>query len=319
MNETARLKNFPVSWFAIIMGMAGLTIAWNKAEAELKVPWIISCYLLLITVTLFIIISLLYLVKIFRYRQQVVDELHHPVKLNFFPAFSIALILLSIAFMHMNFTVSRYLWLSGTIIHFLFTLYVLSVWIRHTRFEIHHINPAWFIPVVGNILVPIAGVRHISPEVSWFFFSIGLLFWIILFAIIFYRVIFHQPLPGKLMPTLFILIAPPAVGFISYFNLVGSIDSFARVLYYSALFLTLFLFTQIQQFTKLQFYLSWWAYSFPMAAITIATILMYSQTGLAFFYLLSYLLLALLTLIIVILITRTWLAIARKQVCVEEK
>lgn len=47
--------------------------------------------------------------------------------------------------------------------------------------------PAWFIPVVGNIIVPLAGVRFAPAEVSWFFFSIGLVFWIVLLAIVMYR------------------------------------------------------------------------------------------------------------------------------------
>ena len=51
---------------------------------------------------------------------------------------------------------------------------------------------------------------------------------------------FHAANPN-LLPTMFIMIAPPAVGFISYLNLVPDLDNFARVLYYSALFLTLLL------------------------------------------------------------------------------
>jgi hypothetical protein len=30
------------------------------------------------------------------------------------------------------------------------------------------------IPVVGNILAPIAGMTHVSAEISWFFFLMGL-------------------------------------------------------------------------------------------------------------------------------------------------
>ncbi|MFP3442800.1 hypothetical protein R0K18_34200, partial [Pantoea sp. SIMBA_133] len=80
-------------------------------------------------------------------------------------------------------------------------------------------------------------------------------------------------LPAKLLPTLFILIAPPAVGSISWFQLVGEINAFGRILYYIALFLTLMLLTQTTRFIKLDFFLSWWAYSFPIAAITIASFL----------------------------------------------
>ena len=91
---------------------------------------------------------------------------------------------------------------------------------------------------MGNVLVPVAGVPLGYPEISWFFFCIGLVFWLILLTIIFCRVLFHHPIPDKLMPTLFILIAPPAVGFIAYLRLAGELDSFARVLYFTGLFFT---------------------------------------------------------------------------------
>jgi tellurite resistance protein len=51
-----------------------------------------------------------------------------------------------------------------------------------------------------------------------------------LFAIILNRIIFHNQFAPKFMPTLFILIAPPAIGFISYIKLTGSLDFFAQIL-----------------------------------------------------------------------------------------
>lgn len=319
MANKSRLQNFPISWFAVVMGLSGLCIAWYRAEVLLGIPYKISSLLLWLSVSVFVLLLAIYATKLLRYPAQVVAELNHPIKLNFFPTLSIGLLLLSIAFLHQPEKISLVLWGTGTALHLVFTLYVLSVWIHHTRFEIHHMSPAWFIPVVGNILVPIAGVEHASAEISWFFFSIGLLFWLVLLTIIFYRMIFHQPLPGKLMPTLFILIAPPAVGFVSWVQLTGSVDAFARILYYAALFLTLMLATQAGRFARLKFFLSWWAYSFPMAAITLATLLMYKTTQLPFFHLLSWVLLIILTLILLTLIIRTSVAIVRKEICIEEE
>lgn len=316
--DPSRLKYFPISWFATVMGLSGLSIAWTRAAQVFAVPHWIGSALLAFTVVVFAVLALIYLVKIIRYGADVKAELNHPVKLNFFPTISIGLILLSIAFLHLSPGVSKVLWTVGTALHLLFTLYVLSVWVNHTKFKIQHMNPAWFIPIVGNILVPIAGVHHYSPEIAWFFFAIGLVFWLVLLTIVYYRVIFHEPLPDRLVPTMFILIAPPAVGFISWIQLTGTLDAFARILYYVALFLTLMLLSQFSRFTRLNFFLSWWAYSFPMAAITIATILMAELTGLAFFSGLSAVLLALLTLIIAALIGKTALAVMRHEICVEE-
>jgi len=318
MNTENRIENFPVSFFSMIMGMSGITIAWQKAGHVLDVSNNIATPLALITSLLFVGLALIYSLKLARYRLAVVEELQHPVKLNFFPAISISLILLSVVFLSINQQIAHILWLMGVVLHLAFTLYVMSVWMHHDRFEVHHINPAWFIPVVGNVLVPITGTALGYSEVSWFFFSIGIIFWIVLFTIIFYRVLFHQPLPEKLMPTFFILIAPPAVGFLSYAALIGGIDSFARVLYYIALFLTLLLLTQLARFAKLQFFLSWWAYSFPLAAITISSMKMFELTQKTGFIYLSWVLLILLSLVVGYLIFKTIKAVQGHKICQPE-
>jgi tellurite resistance protein len=169
---------------------------------------------------------------------------------------------------------------------------------------------------VGNVLVPVAGVKLGYLDVSWFFFSIGVLFWGILLTIIFYRVLFHHPIDERLMPTLFILIAPPAVGFIAYTRLTGGeLDTFARVLYYAGLFLTLLLFTQVGRFARLKFFLSWWAYSFPLAAISIASMVMYELSGTDAYRWIGAGLLLLLTAIVALLLVRTGIAVVKHRIC----
>jgi tellurite resistance protein len=315
--QTARLKNFPVSWFSIIMGMAGFTIAWAKTEQLFPLAIDISPWLLWLTVVLSVLIAAIYLAKLALHPGEVAAEARHPVKLAFVPTISISLILLSIATLHAAPQASFWLWSIGTVLHLIITLYVLSSWTHSDKYEIQHLNPAWFIPVVGNILVPIAGVHHAPAEISWFFFSIGLFFWPVLTAILFNRLIFHATLPVRMVPTLFIFIAPPAVGFISYLNLVGGVDVFAMILYCVGLFFTLLLATQVSYFSRVPFFLSWWAYSFPLAAITIATLAMAEHSGVVFLMTLGLVLLAILSLLIAGLLVRTLLAVYRREICVE--
>ncbi len=319
MNHNSRLPYFPISFFAMVMGLAGLCIAWEKAQIGYHLPFRLDLALIPFTTLVFTLLALIYLMKLLRYPGEVVKELNHPVKLNFFPAVSISLILLSITMLHTLPGVSHVLWIIGSSLHLGFTLYVMNIWIHHDKFEVHHINPAWFIPVVGNVLVPVAGTAHGYHEISWFFFSVGIIFWLVLFTIIIYRVLFHNPLPDRLMPTFFILIAPPAVGFISYVKLNGGLDNFAHVLYYSGLFLTLLLFTMVFRFSRLQFFLSWWAYSFPLAAITIATLLMFEKTTNPGFAALGWILLTVLTLVVTYLFYRTMRAVGGKKICMPEE
>lgn len=315
---SSRLAHFPPAFFAMVMGLTGLSLAWEKAAFLLGFPLIVSQILLLISACTFIIIAVTYALKARRYPHAVIEEFHHPIKMSFFPAFSIAMLLMSIATLSISFTLSFYLWAMGSIIHLGFTLYTLGQWLHQPKFKISHSTPAWFIPVVGNILVPVAGVEHGFLEVSWFFFSIGLVYWIVLKTLIFNRMFFHEPLPQKLLPTLFILIAPPAVGFISYMKLTGELDSFARILFYSAMFLVLLLLSQLPKFMKINFFMSWWAYSFPLAASTIATLSMYHANPLPFFHYLSIVLLLLASCVIVVLFLRTLIAIKRKEICIPE-
>ncbi len=315
---SARLQHFPVAFFAMIMGLGGLTIAWMRAEVLFALSFTPSVWLLTLSTLLFLVLAALYTLKAIKFRGAVIAEWGHPVKLNFVPTLSIALILLSIAWLPHSLPYSKLFWLVGSALHLILTLHVITLWMHQSKFEVTHLNPAWFIPVVGNILVPIAGVEHAPLEISWFYFSIGITFWPVLLAIIFNRVVFHGSLPDRLMPTLFILIAPPAVAFLSYVKLTGEVDAFARILYYAALFFTLLLFAQLRWFTRLKFFLSWWAYSFPLAAITLATLAMFRHTNDPIFLRLSGILLAITTVVIIGLFIRTGLAVARREICVAE-
>lgn len=317
MKET-RLKYFPISFFSMILGLAGLSIAFQRAEKILGLKIIISPYLLGATSFLFALFLIVYILKLICYFSEVKKEFNNPIKLSFFPTISISFLLLSTAFISINTAISKILWILGTLIHFIFTLRIISIWIHHEKFQINHMNPAWFIPAVGNIIVPITGTEFFPLEISWFFYSIGIVFWLILMIVFFNRIIFHNPMPDKLLPTLFLLIAPPAVGFIAFVKLSGGLDPFAKILYYFAAFMFILLLTQLKLFSKIKFYLSWWAYSFPLAAFTIASILMFHESGLAFFRFVALALFYILNIVIIGLLIKTAHAMLKYDICVNE-
>jgi tellurite resistance protein len=154
--------------------------------------------------------------------------------------------------------------------------------------------------------------------VAWFFFSIGVVFWLVLLSIIFYRIFFHAPLPERLLPTLFILIAPPAAGFIAYTQLISGVDSFARVQVNIALFFTLLLVSQLRRFAALSFSLSFWAYSFPLAAMSVAMMRYYQLTDVTWALIVGGLLTALTSAVITWLAVLTIKAAKHQQICVPE-
>lgn len=313
----SRLANFPVPFFATVMGLSGLTIATHRVETLWGLHGAATT-LFGLTLGVFCLVAVIYALKAVLHPQAVAAEWNHPIRISFFPAASIGLILLGTAALGVDMLLAQVLWTAGAALHLCLTLAVMRSWIDHSRYEVAHSNPAWFIPVVGNVLVPIAGLRFAPADVSWFFFSIGVVFWVVLLTIVVYRLIFHPPLPGKMVPTLFILLAPPSVAFISWVALSGGVDGFARILYFSAVFFFLLLMTQVPKFAKVPFAMSWWAYSFPMAAFTIATLLMGERTGSAFYITAGQGLYVLLALLIAGLVGRTLLAVSRHEICTPE-
>jgi tellurite resistance protein len=318
-HQSSRLCNFHITFFAIILGLAGFTLAVQKAGSLLQPLQPVSTILLYITVALFAVVGVIYLYKGTTYPGAIKKELNHPIKINFFPLVAKILLVLSVVLLERNMTYSFYSWAVGTALQFIASIYVISEWIQHDRFKIEHMTPGWFIPIVGSIIIPIAGVKHGFLEMSWFFFSVGLIFWMILLVIVMYRMFFHAPIVEKLMPTLFILFAPPAIGFIAYVKLTGGgLDSFGRILYYFSLFMFFLVLYALPRLLKINFYLSWWAYSFPMAAKTLASFLMLSLTHDPFINFIAWFELAFLTIIIAVLTVKTLLAISRNEICLED-
>ncbi|OZB15682.1 MAG: hypothetical protein B7X55_09135 [Rhodobacterales bacterium 34-62-10] len=155
-------------------------------------------------------------------------------------------------------------------------------------------------------------------EVSWYFLSVGLIFWIVLLTLVMNRLIFHDPMPGRLQPTLVILIAPPAVGFLAWVHMIDQIDAFARILMNGAYLFTLLVVVQLPRIVKLPFALSFWALSFPFAAVTVASFLYADLTGSATHHLFGTVLAGVLLVIIAALVIRTLRAIRADEICQPE-
>ena len=205
----SRLEHFPVTFFAVIMGMAGVTLALAAGENAYGLGSQLSGVVFGITVFLFLLMGMGYVAKALQHPRSVLEEWRHPVRMAFFPAISISLLLLAAATLTRDRQIAEFLWLVGAVTQALLTIAVISGWIGARAFQTGHLSPAWFIPAVGNVIAPIAGVPLGYFELSWYFMSVGLIFWIVLMTLVINRLIFHDPLPGRLQPTLVILIAPP--------------------------------------------------------------------------------------------------------------
>ncbi len=295
------LMHFPISAFAISMGVFGLSLALRAGGLSAPATAVGFVGIALVAVLLATLAA-----KAVRHFEALKAEWSHPVKLAFFPAASVSLLLMATFLRDMAPQCAEVVWLFGAAAQGVLTVIVISAWISHRAFGPGQLSPAWFIPAVGNLAAPLAGVSLGYVELSWYFFAVGVLFWLVLLTLVFNRLIFHDPLPGKLKPTIVILIAPPVLAFLGWvqFN-DGIIDAPARVLINLGYFFTALVALQMPSLLKLSFSLSFWALSFPLAAITVASFRFADATGSALHLGGGYVLLGALVITIFVLSIRT--------------
>mgnify|MGYP001172911095 CR=1 FL=1 len=313
------IRYFPLPLFASIMGLCGLALVWLKAAHLWHWPAVIGQAVTVVATVLFLLYGLLLLLKAAHNPQGIREDWRHPVRLNFFAAITISLMLLGTAYQSFAPGIGHGFWLVGAIGHAILVPVLMHIWLHHAHYQLTHINPAWFIPVVGNVVAPLAGVGYGHLEASWYFFAIGIVFWLVLMTIVMHRLIFFEPLPQRLAPTLFILLAPPSVGMLAWLKLDGeTLDAATRILYGVALFLALVLATNAARFAKVPFFLSAWAYSFPLAALTVATMTMAHLTANSALNTLAVVLVVLTTAVILWLVVKTALAAAKRAIFLPE-
>lgn len=309
-----RLEHFPITFFGVTMGVLGLALALRAGGFDMAAA-LVTIAGAVVTIAL----ALLYGLKAIRHPAQVVEEWNHPVKLAFFPAANISILLLSLLLQDAMPAVSGVLWILGAVVQAILTLVIVAAWISHRPFTPAMMSPAWFIPAVANVIVPIGGAHLGYVTISWYFFSVGLLFWLVLLTLVFNRLIFHDPLPGKLRPTLVILIAPPSVGFLAWIGLNGgAVDAGGQVLFNIGLFFAALVAIQVPALLRLPFAMSFWALSFPLAALTTAAFRFEALTGAAPYRALGLVLLVLLVITILALAVRTVRAALAGEICQPE-
>ena len=87
--QDARLAHYPVTFFAIGMGMLGLTIALRTAESAFGFGAQVSQAVLVVSAVLLGLVALGYAAKAVLQPGAVAAEWHHPVRIAFFPAIPI--------------------------------------------------------------------------------------------------------------------------------------------------------------------------------------------------------------------------------------
>ncbi len=311
-----RLDYFPVSLFGAVMGLTGLSVAWRLAHARYGAPTVIADAVGVVAVASFLMILLGYLLKAITAPDAVLTEFRHPIAGNLFGTFLISLLLLPIIVAPYALLLAQIMWIAATAAMVLFAWLIVSRWMSDRQL-IAHATPAWIVPVVGLLDVPLALPSLGLPPMHGLMvlgLAVGLFFAVPLFTLIFSRLLFEPPIPNALQPTLLILIAPFSVGFSTYVVTTHQVDLFAESLYMLTLFmLAVFVWRLRYLVACCPFHVSWWAVSFPLASSAVAALRFAAAEPNVSTDAIALLLLGVATLVIAGLLVRTLVGVARGE------
>ena len=269
------LDYLPIGLFGSVMGVTGLSMAWRLAHQRFGVPVEIALAIAAVAGVAFVGMTTGYVIKLLTAFNAVRQEFHHPIAGNLFGTVLISLLQLPIVLAPYALRLAQIMWAAGATGMVFFAWLIVSRWMSH-RQQVVSATPAWIVPVVGLLNVPLAlPVLDLPPLHGLMVaaLAIGLFFAVPLFTLIFSRLLFDPALPAAQRPTLLFLAAPFAVSYSTYTVVVGRTDLIAEAIYALTLFVLAVLLGQLRDLpSSCPFRLSWWAVSFPLAASSVAAL-----------------------------------------------
>lgn len=304
--DEVSVRNLPVNLFGSVMGLSGLALAWRLAHGALGAPALVGEAIGAFALGVFVLIALGYLVKFARHPDAVSAEFRHPVAGNFFGTIAISILLLSAVVAPYSAMAGRAVWTVGVLATFLLSFVVVSRLLKG-RVDATHAVPAWLIPGVATLDIVVTGAQMPmawAAEINLLAGAVGAVLALVLFVLIIGRLVHHEPLAQGMTPSLMILVAPFAVGFLAYTNIAGGVDRFAALLFYFALFMFVVIAPKVFR-RSVKFSPAWWAIGFPMAALVNAALKYADDRATGPLWMIAALLLGVLSVALAVLTVRT--------------
>ena len=308
-NNGFSLENFVPSWPASVMGTGIMPVAFFLAGKSIPVFKAAAYVFAAITFIMLILILSIWLVKLFRHPGQFRKELNHPVAGSFLPTMPIAVIIAAIDLLligpgiiglELSLNIAYVMFIIGTAGIYLLSWIIMPALFQNSSVQPGHGTFGWYIPPVSHLIVPVIALELIHkgggsvPELPLFIFSqislgTGLFLFIFVGANVFYRYLYQTSPVGKMAPTLLIGLAPtsvlviilvkmaaalPHLKFLSIGDITPAVQIIGTIMWgFSIWWLVLSIlktgYALIQG--TLKFALSWWAFTFPLGALAVAT------------------------------------------------
>ena len=291
------------------MSVAGLSLAWLRAVPVLgEVAGGVALVLAGLAALAFVALALLSWIRWRVQGEAVAAELAHPARHAFLGAVPVSLLLLATAGVSLAGVQAwlAVLWWAGSLLQLAVTLWVMGRWWRADTAQglsWAAVTPVLFIPVVGNVLAPLAGVPLGAGSWAAAQFGMGVLLWPVVLALLLVRVATQGLWPERLLPASFIGITPPALIGLGALQL-GASPVLAWMAWGVTLLMLLWCAPLMRRILAQPFSIGFWSLGFPLAAFAALSLrLAFTEPGASSMAVVA---LALASLVVLWLALATW-------------
>ena len=309
------LRSFAPSWGASVMGTSALAVALlvvGESTSLASATQVAARVMLVIALIMGVLVLGVTAARWVSFRTEALADLRHPVKGGMTATAAGALLTLAVAIGKVGpgflpepiiLPAVTVLAAMGALLALLIGWEFLAEMFTSQDAALVQMSGAWFVPPVVTIIVPLALLPIISSHpgaaadlvaVAWAFLGMGAVLYLVVTATLFMRSISHPLPPAGLAPTLFIGMGPAGLMGLDLIrlsqvsvtagiadpSLVSSMLPAATMMWGFGLWWMVAALVVLRRgYARLPFSLSWWGFTFPLAAWTIATIVLGNAWG----------------------------------------
>ena len=302
---TARPGRIGPNLFGISFGITGLAQAWGSAARYFDVPTTPSDVFFVVAAVTYSATLILYVGDVTRTRRAR-TELEDPISSPFIVLLGLVPMLLGVALAGR----AHDLGVAVFAVSLVFTIGVgglmVGQWVV-SGVPIDQWHPGYYLPTAaGGYLGALSSAALGFGDLAIVLFGYGTLSWLLLGSLPLQRALTPPRLPEPLVPTLAILVAPPAVAGVAWFEMNGNrVDAVALALGGYAVLMVLVQVRAVPTFRTVRFGAGYWAFSFSYAVVTVDAIRWLSAERTPYGEVWTYLLLAVLSVAMIGLVGRT--------------
>jgi tellurite resistance protein len=265
MDGTTRL---PLGTWAIAFGLAGLAEVWAAATDGLGLPVGVAPTVWVVAAVAWVVLAGWHAVRGRRSGVPVTVQLTDPVQGPLAALAPVTAMLLGAELHTVAPLAGMVVVVTAVVVEAAFVGWLVGRWLTgHVRVEAVH--GGYLIPSVAGGLVAADTAGAVGlPALGWACFGVGLVFGAVLLTAVGARLALRPPLPAALVPSISIVMAPPAVAGIAWLQLTGGrTGPFLDALAGCTAVLVLVQLGLLPHYRRTAFTLGAWSFTFPTAAV----------------------------------------------------